>query len=476
MACHSCGEEGHFARECGMQGGGGAGMGAEGGLEDKPREVYAPRERGVEELWDGQVSTGINFEKYDHIPVKIVGENKPSPVRDFPSSGLATVLLENVRRAKYSVLTPVQKHGLAIIREGRDLMACAQTGSGKTAAFLLPILHKILATRAPSGAGMSTQAPQAVVITPTRELAIQISDEARKFSTGTDVRTALLYGGTATQFQRGQLARGCNILVATPGRLLDFAERGHVTFSGLQFLVLDEADRMLDMGFMPDVRRCVANPSMPRKDQRQTLMFSATFAQEVQRSAGEFLNNYLFLQVGLVGGACEDVAQMFYRTSKYEKKDKLVSILNEEGRDKKERTLVFVRSKRQADFLCLSLCEEGFPATSIHGDRLQSEREQALADFKTGRMPVLVATGVASRGLDIKDVMHVVNYDMPDDVDEYIHRIGRTGRLGNKGRASSFFDGRDDDKLARPLVKVLTDAKQPVPDWLGGGRGYGGYY
>ena len=196
------------------------------------------------------------------------------------------------------------------------------------------------------------------------------------------MRTALLYGGTATQFQRGQLARGCNILVATPGRLLDFAERGHVTFSGLQFLVLDEADRMLDMGFMPDVRRCVANPSMPRKDQRQTLMFSATFAQEVQRSAGEFLNNYLFLQVtnwfkinflksifylypqvGLVGGACEDVAQMFYRTSKYEKKDKLVSILNEEGRDKKERTLVFVRSKRQADFLCLSLCEEGFPAT-----------------------------------------------------------------------------------------------------------------
>merc|ERR1719233_1839590 len=448
-------------------GGAGGGMGDEG----RPREMYAPKEREVEDLWGNQVKTGINFSKYDSIPVKVLGENKPSPIANFQSSGLATVLLENIRRAEYTVPTPVQKHGMPIIMAGRDLMARAQTGSGKTAAFLLPIIDRIISTRAPSCAGLSAQAPQAVIITPTRELAIQISEEARKFSTGTDVKTAILYGGTQTMHQANQLRRGCNILVATPGRLLDFAERGHVTFGNIQFLILDEADRMLDQGFM----RAISIPSMPSKMQRQTLMFSATFPSEIQRCAGEFLNNYLHLQVGLVGGACADVVQTFYRASKYEKKDKFIGILSEDGRNAKERTLVFVETKRQADFLCLSLCEEGFPSTSIHGDRLQSEREQALDDFKTGRTPILVATAVAARGLDIPNVMHVVNYDLPKELDEYIHRIGRTGRVGNIGRATSFFDERENAALARPLVKVLSDVKQPVPDWLAG-HSRGGYY
>jgi len=453
------------------------GMGGAGGFGDegRPRESYAPKEREVEELWGSQTKTGINFSKYDSIPVKVLGENKPSPLVNFQSSGLATVVLENVKRADYTVPTPVQKHGMPIILAGRDLMASAQTGSGKTAAFLLPVIDRIISTRAPSNVGLSSQAPQAVIITPTRELAIQISEEARKFSTGTDVKTAILYGGTQTMHQASQLRRGCNILVATPGRLLDFAERGHVTFNNIQFLILDEADRMLDQGFMPDIRRAISIPSMPSKMNRQTLMFSATFPSEIQRLAGEFLNNYLHLQVGLVGGACADVMQTFHRASKYEKKDKFISILNEDGRNAKERTLVFVETKRQADFLCLNLCEEGFPATSIHGDRLQSEREQALEDFKTGRMPILVATAVAARGLDIPNVMHVVNYDMPKEVDEYIHRIGRTGRVGNTGRATSFFDERENAALARPLVKVLTDVKQPVPDWLAG-QSRGGYY
>merc|ERR1712013_786042 len=308
---------------------------------------------------------------------------------------------------------------------GRDLMASAQTGSGKTAAFLLPVIDRIISTRAPSNVGLSSQAPQAVIITPTRELAIQISEEARKFSTGTDVKTAILYGGTQTMHQASQLRRGCNILVATPGRLIDFAERGHVTFNNIQFLILDEADRMLDQGFMPDIRRAISVPSMPSKMNRQTLMFSATFPSEIQRLAGEFLNNYLHLQVGLVGGACADVMQTFYRASKYEKKDKFISILNEDGRNAKER--------------------------------------------------ILVATAVAARGLDIPNVLHVVNYDMPKEVDEYIHRIGRTGRVGNTGRATSFFDERENAGLARPLVKVLTDVKQPVPDWLAG-QSRGGYY
>jgi len=270
--------------------------------------------------------------------------------------------------------------------------------------------------------------------------------------------------------QRSNLNRGCNILVATPGRLLDFVERGYVSFKQVQFLILDEADRMLDMGFMPDIRRCVDNPSMPPKNQRQTLMFSATFPPEVQRSASDFLHSYLFLQVGLVGGACTDVKQTFHQASKFEKRDQLLKILQDPTRNPRERTLVFVKTKRNADFLATYLSEEGFPTTSIHGDRLQREREEALDEFKQGRMPILVATAVAARGLDIKDVMHVVNYDMPDEVEEYVHRIGRTGRVGNTGRATSFFDSRDDGAVARPLVKVLTEAGQMVPDWLGSGR------
>ena len=194
------------------------GSGAQIGEDGRPREIYAPKEVGMEELWKDQISTGINFSKYDNINVKVDGENKPRPIETFQSAGLAPVLLENILRAKYSTPTPVQKHGLPIIMARRDLMACAQTGSGKTAAFLFPILHRILETRAESWQGAATQAPQAIIITPTRELAIQIFDEARKFSAGSNVRTAILYGGTSTQFQRGQLARGANILVATPGK------------------------------------------------------------------------------------------------------------------------------------------------------------------------------------------------------------------------------------------------------------------
>jgi len=437
----------------------------------KPRESYCPKERGVEELWENSISTGINFAKYDKIDVTVQGENKPDPVSNFSLAGLHPLVMKNVSKAGYSVPTPVQKYGLPIIMEGRDLMACAQTGSGKTAAFLLPIIHRLTEMRADACEGASRQTPQAIVITPTRELAIQICDEARKFSQGTEVLSKVVYGGTSPMFQRQQLMRGCNILVATPGRLLDFLERGHITFSAVQFLVLDEADRMLDMGFMPDIQRCVGSPSMPRKGKRQTLMFSATFPDAIQRSARDFLANYLFLVVGLVGGACTDVAQSFYQTGRFEKRDKLVGILTNPERDPKERTLIFVKTKRNADFLATYLSDEGLPTTSIHGDRLQSERETALSDFKTARRPILVATAVAARGLDIKDVMHVVNYDMPDEVEEYVHRIGRTGRVGNTGRATSFFDPSEDQGVARELVNVLIKAKQPVPDWLGMGYG-----
>merc|ERR1712226_482357 len=222
---------------------------------------------------------------------------------------------------------------------------------------------------------------------------------------------------------------------------------------------------------------------MPDKGTRQTLMFSATFPDDIQTAAQEFLNDYLFLTVGLVGGACSDVKQDFYEVAKFDKRTKLEELMQEPERDPKERTLIFVQTKKNADFLATYLSGEGLPTTSIHGDRLQREREEALYDFRVGTMPILVATAVAARGLDIPGVAHVINYDMPDDVDEYVHRIGRTGRVGNTGKATSFFDAEGDGDVAGKLVAMLVAAKVEVPDWLGeagsggadgGGDGAGG--
>merc|ERR1712228_698641 len=214
---------------------------------------------------------------------------------------------------------------------------------------------------------------------------------------------------------------------------------------------------------MPDIQKCVENPNMPEKTSRQTLMFSATFPDDIQQAAQEFLNDYLFLTVGLVGGACSDVEQTFYEVAKFDKREKLEELMQDANRDPKERTLVFVQTKRNADFLATYLSGEGLPTTSIHGDRLQREREEALYDFRVGTMPILVATAVAARGLDIPGVAHVINYDMPEDVDEYVHRIGRTGRVGNTGKASSFYDGDEDSGVAGDIVKILADGGQTVP-------------
>merc|ERR1719334_959531 len=202
---------------------------------------------------------------------------------------------------------------------------------------------------------------------------------------------------------------------------------------------------------MPEIQKCIDDPNMPEKGKRQVLMFSATFPDDIQTAAQDFLEDYLFLTVGQVGGACSDVEQTFYEVAKFDKREKLEELLNDSDRDPNERTLIFVQTKKNADFLASHLSQEGLPTTSIHGDRLQREREEALYDFRTGAMPILVATAVAARGLDIPGVAHVINYDMPDDVDEYVHRIGRSGRVGNLGKATSFFDAESDADVAGPL-------------------------
>lgn len=298
------------------RGGGGGGFGRDGDrANDTPREKYEPEEESTDELLTHVIPSGIHFEKYDAIECKVSGENPPQAVESFAETGLRSILLDNIKKCGYKKPTPVQKHAIPIIREKRDLMACAQTGSGKTGAFLLPMLHRLLEDGVESHAGAETQTPEVVIMAPTRELALQIKDESRKFAMGTNIKSVCIYGGTSVSQQLSILERGCNILVATPGRLLQFVQMGKISFSQLKFFVLDEADRMLDMGFMPDVDSMVREPSMPTKEQRQTLLFSATFPSEVQKIARDYLDNYLFLSVGIVGGACEDVRQSVFLVS-----------------------------------------------------------------------------------------------------------------------------------------------------------------
>ncbi|XP_031707949.1 putative ATP-dependent RNA helicase DDX4 isoform X2 [Anarrhichthys ocellatus] len=432
---------------------------------ERPRVTYVPpTPTEDEDSIFAHYEKGINFDKYDDILVEVSGRSAPQAVETFDEAALCESLKKNVSKSGYVKPTPVQKHGIPIISAGRDLMACAQTGSGKTAAFLLPILQQLMADGVAASSFSEQQEPEAIIVAPTRELINQIYLEARKFAFGTCVRPVVVYGGVSTSHQIRDIFRGCNVLCGTPGRLLDVIGRGRVGLTKLRYLVMDEADRMLDMGFEPDMRRLVGSPGLPSKENRQTLMFSATYPEDIQRLAADFLKtDYLFLAVGVVGGACSDVEQKFIQVTKFSKREQLVDILKTTGT---ERTMVFVETKRQADFIAAFLCQQKVPTTSIHGDREQREREQALADFRYGKCPVLVATSVAARGLDIPDVQHVVNFDLPNNVDEYVHRIGRTGRCGNIGRAVSFYDPDTDGQLARSLVTVLSKAQQEVPSWL----------
>ncbi|CAG5127829.1 unnamed protein product, partial [Candidula unifasciata] len=342
--------------------------------------------------------------------------------------------------------------------------------SGKTAAFLVPILNQIYEmgpgeSANPSGGrqyGRKKMFPLALVLAPTRELASQIYDEARKFAYRSRVRPCVVYGGADIGAQMRDLDKGCHLLVATPGRLVDMMERGKVGLDHCKFLVLDEADRMLDMGFEPQIRRIVEQDNMPPSGKRQTNMFSATFPKEIQILARDFLENYIFLAVGRVGSTSENITQKVVWVEEQEKRSFLLDLLNA-ARD--SLTLVFVETKKGADALEDFLLREGYPATSIHGDRSQREREDALRIFKCGDRPILVATAVAARGLDISNVRHVINFDLPSDIEEYVHRIGRTGRVGNLGLATSFFNEKNKN-IVRDLLDLLSEANQEVPPWL----------
>uniref|UniRef100_A0A2S2NIX5 RNA helicase n=1 Tax=Schizaphis graminum TaxID=13262 RepID=A0A2S2NIX5_SCHGA len=437
------------------------------GKFEKPitqKSTYIPPE--FEENDDLTLEAGLNFEKYDKIEVTVSGMEVPKNITSFQDSGLHQVLINNLTKCHYTVPTPIQKYALPIIMNGKDMIASAQTGSGKTAAFVLPILNNLISDPAELIVDYNHCEPQALILSPTRELAIQICEVTTRLSRNTSIKCELLYGGTATYHQKERILRGgVHIIVATPGRLIDFVNRGLITFSSLRFFVLDEADRMLDMGFSLDIERILNDNTMVSSAERSTVMFSATLPIDVQHIAKSYLKpDYISVAVGVVGGACKDVTQTFIEVNKFSKKNALVAMLNET--DDCQGTIVFVEQKRQADFIAAFLSELNYPTTSIHGDREQPEREKALRDFKTKKMKVLVATAVAARGLDIMGVTTVVNFDLPKTIEEYVHRIGRTGRLGNSGRAVSFFDPANDHAMAPYLVNTLKLADQKVPEFL----------
>lgn len=482
----------------GHGGGGGGGASARGSGDGQWRDgkhVPGPNNARVERELFGvpndpsKAQTGINFSNYDDIPVEASGQNVPEPVTTFTNPPLDDHLISNIKLASYKIPTPVQKYSIPIVMGGRDLMACAQTGSGKTGGFLFPILSQAFQNGpsvAPQAGGQYSLGrqrkayPTSLILAPTRELVSQIFDEARKFAYRSWVRPCVVYGGADIGSQLRQIERGCDLLVATPGRLVDLIERGRISLCNIKYLVLDEADRMLDMGFEPQIRRIVEGEDMPPTTGRQTLMFSATFPRDIQMLARDFLKDYVFLSVGRVGSTSENITQKVEYVEDQDKRSVLLDILHTHGAG---LTLIFVETKRMADSLSDFLIDQNFPATAIHGDRTQRERERALEFFRNGRCPILVATAVAARGLDIPNVTHVVNYDLPTDIDDYVHRIGRTGRAGNTGLSTAFFN-RGNRGVVRDLLDLLKEAHQEVPAFLeniaregsgfGGGRGRGG--
>lgn len=439
--------------------------------------VPLPRDERQELELFGTGNTGINFSKYEDIPVEASGDRVPEFITSFEDVNLTEIMRSNISHARYDKPTPVQKYAIPIVLGHRDVMACAQTGSGKTAAFLVPILNQMYETGPVKHMGPYNrqqnrkQYPLGLVLAPTRELATQIYDEARKFAYRSRVRPCVVYGGSPIHEQFRELERGCHLLVATPGRLVDMLARGRVALDHCRHLVLDEADRMLDMGFEPQIRKIVESHTMPKTGERQTLMFSATFPKQIQVLAQDFLHNYVFLAVGRVGSTSENITQKVVWVEEMDKRSFLLDLLNASNLlqhtrpEEDQLILVFVETKKGADQLEEYLDSMGYPVTSIHGDRTQREREEALRRFRSGQTPILVATAVAARGLDIPHVRHVINFDLPSDVEEYVHRIGRTGRMGNLGVATSFFNDTNRG-LARDLVQLLVEAKQDVPNWL----------
>ena len=360
----------------------------------------------------------------------------------FDSLGLKPELLRAVTEQGYTQPTPIQAQAIPVVLAGKDLLGAAQTGTGKTAGFTLPLLQ-LLGTRANGSHSPARHPVRALIITPTRELAAQVEESVRTYGKHVQLKSCLVYGGVGMQAQVDALRRGVDILVATPGRLLDHVQQKTVDLRQVEILVLDEADRMLDMGFIHDIRRILA--LLPAK--RQNLLFSATFPDEIRKLASSFMHSPVTVEVARRNTPAELVAQVAHPVDGTRKRELLAHLVK--SNDWKQ-VLVFVRTKHGANRLAQQLTREGVHADAIHGNKAQNARTRALAEFKEGRTRVLVATDIAARGLDIEALPHVVNYDLPHVSEDYVHRIGRTGRAGSEGEAVSFISPEE-----RPLFAAI---------------------
>jgi len=346
--------------------------------------------------------------------------------------------MQGIKIAGYETATPIQEAAIPAALRGRDIIGTAQTGTGKTAAFVLPILNKLL--DGPRGM------PRALIVTPTRELAEQINQVVHALAVGTKLRSATIYGGVGAGNQIKALRNGAEILVACPGRLLDLIQQRHAKMERIEVLVLDEADRMFDMGFLPDVKRIIR--AVPAK--RQTMLFSATFPAEVELLAGQSLTEPQKIAMGISKPAIT-VAHALYPVPQHLKSGLLLKLLKQTDTDS---VLIFTRTKHRAEKLARQIAHAGHRVTSLHSNRTQGQREQALSGFKNGHFHIMVATDIAARGLDVESISHVINFDMPDTADAYIHRIGRTGRAQRTGDAFTFVTPEDNDMI-RQLERIM---------------------
>lgn len=372
----------------------------------------------------------------------------------FSELGLIEPLLKAVAHEGYEIPTPIQEQAIPVVLAGRDLLGCAQTGTGKTASFVLPLLQRMHAQK--EAAAAKGHSIKTLVLTPTRELATQIHESIGTYGKFLHLKSVVIFGGVPQSRQVQDLRRGCDFVVATPGRLMDLLNQGVLSLNGIEYFVLDEADRMLDMGFVDEVKRIIAR--LPKK--RQTLFFSATMPPAILSLVQILLTNPVEISVTPEAKTTELVEQSLYYVQKSEKRSLLHHLLKEGGR---KSVLVFTRTKHGADRVARDLNRSGFQATALHGDKTQQTRERSLQGFKDGKLQILVATDIAARGIDIDELGLVVNFDLPNIPETYIHRIGRTGRAGATGKAISFCDYeekiylRDIQKLIGQTVPVVSD-------------------
>ena len=383
----------------------------------------------------------------------------------FADLGLNEQLVQAINECGYTTPTPIQTQAIPLVLKGGDLLAGAQTGTGKTAGFGLPMLQRLSETQAkPLANGRSPV--RALVLTPTRELAAQVEENLRAYAKYSGLRTLAMFGGVSINPQMKALGGKIDIVVATPGRLLDHVSQRSIDLSRIEMLVLDEADRMLDMGFIRDIQRIIAK--MPPK--RQNLLFSATFSNEIKKLAETLLTNPEHIEVAVRNATADTIAQRFYSVDKNRKRALLSYLI---GHNNWQQVLVFARTKHGANRLAMQLDKDGLPAMAIHGDKSQGARTRALSQFKAGKLRVLVATDIAARGIDISELPHVVNFELPHVAEDYVHRIGRTGRAGIKGEAVSLV-GFEERPLLKAIEKVIKQTAEleimadfePLPDHL----------